>query len=307
MSEQDDVDVSGKIYPAFNWRRAALHSDLSPLSKLLVVCLAEFMWDGKDWATPSTSTLAKMMGCSVNSVSNHMDNLKQSGWIVAKRRLNDSGSYTSNKYFATVPEVEAIKTGHPALNDPPPPRDGVPQEMGEGSPRDGGGVPQEMGSNQLNIKQKKEINKSLFVTGKLFENFWKIYPRKNSKGDALRAWNKLCNSKNPNRPEWKTIRRAIYEQSKTKQWQSDQSNIPLPATWLNKLRWLNSAADIDAGWAAVQKIKQEKQNPSPLLKKQPCPKIFTWNMDGKEYNANDPNIPDEIKDFLRENYDGYKY
>lgn len=69
---------------------------------------------------------------------------------------------------------------------------------------------------------------------KSFEDFWKEYPRKVSKANALKAWNKL----KPNDDLVREILSALEKQKQSSQWQKDNGDfIPYPATWLNGRRW----------------------------------------------------------------------
>ncbi|MGN1086146.1 MAG: DUF6291 domain-containing protein [Porcipelethomonas sp.] len=67
-----------------------------------------------------------------------------------------------------------------------------------------------------------------------FNDFWKAYPMKVSKANALKAWNKL-------KPDDSLVRKilsALERQKKSAQWQKDNGQfIPYPATWLNGRRW----------------------------------------------------------------------
>lgn len=75
------------------------------------------------------------------------------------------------------------------------------------------------------------------ITSSKFNEFWKMYPRKEgSKGKAKTIWQRLCNKNNA--PRWRDIKRALREQKKSEQWQT-RKFIPLPTTWLNQERWLD--------------------------------------------------------------------
>ena len=67
-----------------------------------------------------------------------------------------------------------------------------------------------------------------------FAAFWKAYPRKVAKEDALRAWKKLS----PTTKLADEIIAAVRRQSGWEQWTKDAGTyIPHPATWLNGRRW----------------------------------------------------------------------
>lgn len=65
-----------------------------------------------------------------------------------------------------------------------------------------------------------------------FERFWKLYPRKTNRVQAVKAWDKL----KPDLALCKVMDSAIRAQMRTEQWQ-DPQHIPHPSTWLNGERW----------------------------------------------------------------------
>ena len=67
-----------------------------------------------------------------------------------------------------------------------------------------------------------------------FTEFWKAFPKKQSKQKATMAWNKL----NPNDQLLDVILKAVARDCKKTEWQKDGGKfIPHPATWLNGRRW----------------------------------------------------------------------
>lgn len=73
-----------------------------------------------------------------------------------------------------------------------------------------------------------------------FQKFWEIYPIKKSKGDAIKAWNKL----KPNEELLNQILDAVRKQKTSEDWTKDNGKfIPYPATWLNGQRWLDECKE----------------------------------------------------------------
>ena len=67
-----------------------------------------------------------------------------------------------------------------------------------------------------------------------FERFWKIYPKKKSKNQAKKAWEKL----KPSSELVSTILDAVETQKRSNDWIKDAGKyIPYPATWLNAGAW----------------------------------------------------------------------
>ena len=74
-----------------------------------------------------------------------------------------------------------------------------------------------------------------------FEEFWKLYPRKNGKDAALRAWK--TKKREGRLPAISVLADAIDAAKRTDQWQRDGGQyIPHPATWLNQGRWMDEQA-----------------------------------------------------------------
>ena len=68
----------------------------------------------------------------------------------------------------------------------------------------------------------------------LFDEFWKLYPRKESKQQARKAWAKL----NPDQELFNLMANALEYRCQTKEWLAEGGRyIPHPATWLNARRW----------------------------------------------------------------------
>lgn len=92
--------------------------------------------------------------------------------------------------------------------------------------------------------EKKVVSPVKSVSLEEFEVFWKAYPRKVSKGHALRAW-----AKN-GRPELPVVLAAVEAQKRSEQWQKEGGKfIPHPATWLNGRRWEDEAGAAVVGEA----------------------------------------------------------
>jgi hypothetical protein len=64
-----------------------------------------------------------------------------------------------------------------------------------------------------------------------FEEFWQAYPRKTSKADALKVWNR-------DKPDLQTVLNALTWQKKQESWTKDGGQfIPHPSTYLNGKRY----------------------------------------------------------------------
>ena len=79
---------------------------------------------------------------------------------------------------------------------------------------------------------------------KRFEEFWKLYPRKRKRDDALKAWKQI----NPNKELFERIINAVETQKQWQSWTKDNRQfIPYPATWLRGGCWDDEADEPMAG------------------------------------------------------------
>lgn len=102
-------------------------------------------------------------------------------------------------------------------------------------------VDQEDQRTEIKIKSEQKIKipraKTARALSALFVAFWKVYPRKVDKDDALSAWWKLF----PSGEDGAVVGRimaALDWQVTQPQWTKDSGQfIPYPASWLNGRRW----------------------------------------------------------------------
>jgi len=67
-----------------------------------------------------------------------------------------------------------------------------------------------------------------------FDQFWRLYPKKRSKGQAEKTWVKI----NPDDELYKQILSGLENAKKSIDWQKDGGQyIPYPSTWLNAKGW----------------------------------------------------------------------
>lgn len=132
------------------------------------------------------------------------------------------------------------------------------------------------GNETPNIKEKEKenIKKKIKERSKRtgtpapdpgFDRFWEAYPKKVSKEDAVRAFNRI----GVDDVLLGRILSAIQKQKRTAQWQEDGGRfVPYPATWLNGHRWEDEVQAAPAGGAAqaqrpvvAQDYEQREYNP----------------------------------------------
>ena len=66
---------------------------------------------------------------------------------------------------------------------------------------------------------------------KLFDQFWNVFPRKQKKPDAKKAWKQTISV----RPELSDLIASVLDQCKSEQWM--EGYIPHAATWLRNHGW----------------------------------------------------------------------
>ena len=112
----------------------------------------------------------------------------------------------------------------------------------DGSKPDGPGITNEENSLSLRVisttntqtKLKETKLKETKLNTSAFETFWKAYPKKKSKGQAEKTFNKI----NPDEQLLATILLKIEQAGKSINWlKEDGQYIPYPATWLNAKGW----------------------------------------------------------------------
>jgi hypothetical protein len=82
-----------------------------------------------------------------------------------------------------------------------------------------------------NVKKGKNVKKEPSVG---FEDFYKAYPKKKSKGQAEKTWHKLS----PDSDLLKEILIGLESAKKSEDWTKDNGKyIPHPSTWLNAKGW----------------------------------------------------------------------
>ena len=86
---------------------------------------------------------------------------------------------------------------------------------------------------------EEETEEEKRLLGERFDKFWQAYPKKKSKGHAMKVWIKI----NPNPLLYKQILEAIEKAKTSPEWtKTGGQYIPHPTTWLNGQGWLDEIA-----------------------------------------------------------------
>jgi hypothetical protein len=134
--------------------------------------------------------------------------------IIYSRRL-----IREHKRFMEGSKAGKRGGGNPALHPPHPPTEEIQNP-----------------DTRIQIPESKGTIKVPFIgVGKDdgFDLFWKAYPKKKAKIDAMKAWGKA-----KTKPPIENILQAVKEQSASDEWVKEKGRyIPYPATWINAGRW----------------------------------------------------------------------
>jgi hypothetical protein len=108
-----------------------------------------------------------------------------------------------------------------------------------------------------------------------FDTFWAVYPRRQAKADARKAWERL----NPSPDLLAKILAALDWQTQSQAWlKEDGQFVPLPATWIRGERWEDERNDRRA--VARHGLFQRDGAASPKGYVTPCPHVppcaATW-------------------------------
>ncbi|HGY9636473.1 TPA: helix-turn-helix domain-containing protein [Pseudomonas putida] len=206
----------GVWIPAFLW----LDHSLSTNEKVMLVEISSLEDDVRGcYAT--NAHFAAFFGLSVSRVSEIISGLAERGLIkveqiregkrVIERRIRLSNPFDKPK----TPSENAV---NPFGKGDEPPSENT---QGSNTP-------------MSNTKRVKDLRASGTETAAAFEQFWKLYPKKKSRKDALKAWEKL----DPDAELQAVLVGSLAKHCVSRDWTKEGGRfIPNAATWLNGERW----------------------------------------------------------------------
>jgi predicted transcriptional regulator len=130
--------------------------------------------------------------------------LTEKGWLRTERTKKDNGQFGPTSFHILDPEAV----------------DSVASDSSAGDST----MEQPTDIKNTNYLEKTK-DKEKHLEG--FDEFWKLYPKKIAKADALKAWNKAIKRKSPDDLLKLT---KLYAEGKL----PEMTYIPYPASWLNK-------------------------------------------------------------------------
>ena len=179
-------------------------------AKLVLIGIANHLGDQGAW--PSISTLARYANSSERSVKRDIQELIELGELkVEVQNAPTRTQYKTNLYWLTIGSGVTDSTS------------GVTDWVSRGDSSGKSGVTP-VGTQNIILTIKEPSMKQADID---FDNFWKLYPKKVAKADALKAWNKAIKTKTAERLLELT---KAYAEGKL----PEDKYIPYPASWLNK-------------------------------------------------------------------------
>lgn len=230
---------------------SSLSSDTARL--LYTWMLSHLDCNGNFYADPVmvNNLVFTRLGHSVKTISAILDELHASGLIV-RYKCGDETYLNYPDFFDKQPKLHPEREGNSDIPN-------ITHEL----------IQHNANSDLPNIsireeEDKKKISKcsSQGLVKDGFEDFWKIYPRKVNKKEALASWKKAKT------PEIDIIIKSIEKQKTSDQWLKDNGQfIPYPSTWLNQERWndeLTYGGNGNGSYQRGYKRNQERELPPDI-------------------------------------------
>lgn len=190
-----------------------------PLRKLVLLKLADNASDqGECW--PSYQHIADQCEIARSTVKTHIRELESAGLL--RREFRRKGELNQSNVFHLTLDGGAEYAPPLGRNLP---------EGGAGAAPGGGAESAPRTSHSFEpVKEPKPM----CIDAPGFEQFWKLYPKKKSRKDALKAWGKL----NPDDDLQAVMIASLAKQCISRDWNKEGGQfIPNAATWLNGERW----------------------------------------------------------------------
>ena len=206
----------GVWIPASLW----LDHSLSTNEKVMLVEISSLEDDVRGcYAT--NAHFAAFFGLSVSRVSEIISGLAERG-LIKVEQIREGKRVIERRIRLTNPFDKPKTPSENAVNpfgkgDEPPSKN----TQGSNTP-------------MSNTKRVKDLRASGAEVDAAFDQFWKLYPKKKSRKDALKAWNKLS----PGAELQAVMIAALANHCASRDWAKEGGQyIPNAATWLNGERW----------------------------------------------------------------------
>lgn len=195
------------------------HSRATGRARLVLLAIADHQ--GEIGAWPSIKTLSDMVNASERSVKRDIQELVELGELkVVDQAAPIKSQYKPNLYWVTISGVTDLISGVTDLTP------GVTDRAIRGDT---------VGTQNLNITIKEPLKETINVQMDFeqeFSDFWDVYPRKQGKGEARKAFVKAVKKK-PANEVIDAARRLAEDPNRP----SNPKYTPMPSVWLNQERW----------------------------------------------------------------------
>jgi hypothetical protein len=219
----------------------------NPLRKLVLVKLADNASDqGECW--PSYQHIADQCEIGRSTVKLHVRELEKAGFL--RREYRRKGELNqSNVFHLSLDGGADPDLGGGAVDNPP----GAVGDLGGGA----GAAPRTSHSSEP-VKEPKPMVISGQDDG--FDQFWKLYPKKKSRKDAVKAWAKLA----PSDELRQTLITTLGSHCVSEDWTKDGGRyVPNAATWLNGERWHDELKPATRKQSTFTNLPQHEENAYP--------------------------------------------
>ena len=191
-------------------------------ARLVLLAIADHQ--GEIGAWPSIETIAGMVNASERSVQRDIQELIDLGeLIVLWRKAPTKNRYKANLYWVNLPSVQHLIDDNQEVTDE---ADEVTNEVQEVTDE-----AQEVTAGGV-LTITRTITKPLSNIAQMFEDFYRVYPRKVGKQDAKKAFKKALDVASLDE-----IMAGVIRYANDPNLPFDKTWIPYPATWLNKGKW----------------------------------------------------------------------
>ena len=205
------------------------HLDDPRLSLKAIGLLSKILRLPPDWDY-SVAGLAKICPEGKAAISTAVKELEEAGYIERRQVHSDNGTFSGIEYIVyecpkdeVSPLTDFPSTVNPSTENP----------STENQPQINTKIP------STNIppivphkRARREAKKEPDWKPDRFADFWRAYPRGESKQAAINAWDRL----KPDDDLLEAMARGLMRQLKSEQWQAG-IGIPYASTWINQRRW----------------------------------------------------------------------
>jgi len=163
--------------------------------------------------SPGVATMCEATRLTKRAVLYALSRLAEDGWIIITERGRGRGRRTTYDLVEKVQKRCNEKGAKKVQNGTSEPRACAPLSL----------------VLDLGLNQDQDLNKNTLSAPFPFEDFWAIWPKKDGKADAQRAWKKLTLRDQQAATAAVSLDSRLYG--------VDRKFVPWPATWLNARRW----------------------------------------------------------------------